>query len=327
MLGNRKQETGNRRQKADKDLFLLSAFCFLLSVFLTGCTQVNWKQALSQPQNQSQSQGQGQSQKQSQSQNQFEVTGDDEGFFFESEHYTLDIDRNLQKTQRFSMEKDRRRRAEEYLQGLERQYQYTKNTFGLDAIDKIKVHVITKSTTGAFASARIGPNGIEAFFPIEAFYERGARAHEIAHCFTMPLGLPAWLEEGIAVMVQLEYEPAGRYSAWRKQKSLNVGRFVDDRGLNSIQLWRGHSGGLRAKGGRVVSEEEAYIFCYALVLKLKELNGEDFYQKFFALLRENGVRRPDTNEVVYFMSQAAGKDLTPFFRELKFDVANIAKSQ
>lgn len=291
--------------------------CFLFSVssllFLgSGCTQTNWnwKELLAQ--------------------NQVKAKAtEDEGFRFESEHFTLDFDKDLQKTQRFSSVKDRKLRGGEYLQGLEKQYQFTKNSFGIDTVEKIQVHVVTKVSTKGhnYAYARIGPNGIEAVFPIDAFYERGARAHEISHCFTMPLGLPAWLEEGIATMVQLEYEPSGRYSTWRKQRSLNAERFVDDKGINSIQYWRGHSGGIQAKGGRILSEEEAYIFCYALMLELKEKNGEDFFKKFFALLLQNRAYRADTNSVVYFMSQAAGKDLVPFFKNLKFDVANMGSGE
>ena len=96
-------------------------------------------------------------------------------------------------------------------------------------------------------------------------------------------------------------------------------------GRNAVQYWKGHLSADQLTQWR-------YSYSYSIVAELKKRFGEDFYPTVFQLIEADQLhqRLPGemaTSFLVYYLSQAAGEDLVPFFKELKFDARRITKSE
>jgi hypothetical protein len=214
---------------------------------------------------------------------------------------------------------------------MEGQYEFVKTIFGFEAKDKIKVNVhrlLRGSTNDAYTSMSRSTKvvdgqlqavyNIEVYFSIETFKSRSVQAHELTHAFTQVYGLPAWLAEGMAVLVESEY--AGG-ALWAKAKRDLEPIGFDEDGVNIIQNWRGHASTLPDRS------IETYAYAYSIVSELRQRYGDDFFKQFFALLDKDGIHYKtevlSSSVIVYYMSQAASEDLVPFFRQLKFNVRKL----
>ena len=122
-------------------------------------------------------------------------------------------------------------------------------------------------------------------------------------------------------MVQVEY---ARGTSIRRL-DLHEDLKTDLDGRNAVQYWEGHL-------SRDQLTEWRYSYSYSVVTELKKRYGEDFYPTVFRLIEEDQLhqRLPGemtTSFLAYYLSQAAGEDLVPFFEELQFDVRRITKSE
>lgn len=264
----------------------------------------------------------------------------EDGLKFNSEHYTLTFSEDITKESGYESADERKSRGVGDMMFLERQYDFVRKIFGFEAKDKIKIVVqpilgkdapYERDAHHAYTSVRRGVEQVDnqfrfaydiiVYFGIEAFKSRSIQAHELTHAFTQVYALPTWLAEGIAVLVEAEYAGGAR---WAKRHK-NLERFrLDENGVNIIQNWQGHGSNWSYK--RTV---EAYAYAYSLISELRERYGEDYFKKFFALIEEDGIHHKagtlGTSVVVYYMSQAAGEDLVPFFEQLKFKVHKLTR--
>jgi len=270
-----------------------------------------------------------------------------DGLTFEGEHYILTFAEDIKNEDGYKTAEERKARGSGALIFLEGQYDYVKNIFGFDAKNKIEVKVERalkpeKSLDGDGRGGgdrrdahtninrsvkRVGDHfettyDISVSFGIDAFKSRSVQAHELAHAFTSVYALPAWLDEGIAVFVEAEY--AGG-AGWAKTRRSLIPIGYDKNGANAIQNWRGQGSTLP---GRSV---ETYAYAYSIVYELRKRYGDDLFKKFFALIEKDGIHYKvgtlSASVIVYYMSQAAGKDLVPFFKEIKFNVRKLTKEE
>ncbi len=250
----------------------------------------------------------------------------DAGFRFVTNHFDLQFDRALAGSNGFEMESERASRGKGAMLFLESQYQYLQEVFGIEAPTMIEVRVVPETADNeppAFARFVPDRGVVEVVFGLEQFSAQAARAHEMTHAFTMLYGVPSWLDEGLAVLV--EGELAGR-AEWAKQRrSLNpiaphVGPY------NAIQLWREEGSDLP------FGDVETYSYSYSIVAELRDRYGDVFFQRLFGTLHaqvmaEKRLRERSDGEIVDVMSQSAGEDLRGFFvGELGFHLDEDASS-
>ena len=162
-------------------------------------------------------------------------------------------------------------------------------------------------------------NQIQMNFPIPMFDQRDVRAHELTHAFTTMYYLPTWFTEGIAVFVQIEYAKSADFAVLDLQDNLKL----DMDNVNALQTWRGHT---------AVDAQWGYAYSYSVAKELYDRFGEDFYPELFRLIAEDRLHQKlpgqmRTSMLIYYMSQAAGEDLIPFFKELKFNVHPLKRNE
>ena len=218
---------------------------------------------------------------------------------------------------------------------MESLYNYVHDIFGFEPDHRLNVNLrqthygSTHLATTATRTKTVYQNGgwlkvvegIEMDFPVAMFNQRDVRAHELTHAFTNIYLLPTWFAEGIAVLVQVEYARGKSHRRLDLHKDLKT----DLDGNNTVQHWEGHLSADQLTQWR-------YSYSYSIVAELKKRFGEDFYPTVFRLIKEDKLhqRLPEemtTSFLVYYLSQAAGQDLVPFFEALKFDLRRITKPE
>ena len=93
--------------------------------------------------------------------------------------------------------------------------------------------------------------------------------------------------------------------------------------VNAIQTWAGHGSH---------DSEWGYSYSYSIAKALYERLGEDFYPELFRIIKQDQLhqklpRQMKTSMLIYYMNQAAGEDLVPFFQELKFNVHRLTRQE
>ena len=264
-----------------------------------------------------------------------EIQTSSDGLTLESEHYTFTFAEDLLKHKDFDEADERQSVGKGALLFMESLYSYVHDIFGFEPNHQLKVnlrqthHGSTHLATTATRSKTVYQNGewlkiieeIEMDFPIAMFNQRDVRAHELTHAFTNIYLLPTWFAEGIAVLVQVEYARGKSHRRLDLQEDLKTNLDGD----NAVQNWKGHLSADQLTQWR-------YSYSYSIVAELKKRFGEDFYPTVFRLIEEDQLhqRLPGemtTSFLVYYLSEAAGQDLVPFFKELKFNVRRLTKSE
>ena len=255
--------------------------------------------------------------------------------FGESEHYTLTFAEDLEAHKAFDEVEERKVFAQSALGYMESLYEAMNELFGFQPKHKIHVtlHHVFQGTTHAavtrtnYRSGYLNGQyvkfirGIEMDFPIQMYERHGVRAHELTHAFTNIYFLPTWFSEGIAVLIQTEYAKGGSHP---KFDSLKEELRVDLDGDNQLENWEGH-----LESGQMTHWR--YRYAYTLVSELREKYGNALYIKLFQLIEADGLHqrlegKMPTSFIVYYLSQAAGEDLVPFFKELQFKVRKLEKT-
>lgn len=259
-----------------------------------------------------------------------------DALFGESDHYTIKFAEDLQQLPAFD-EIDER---EEFILGalgyMESLYDAMHEHFGFHPEHQIHVTLhdtFRDSRLGAFTTTQYrrgmidgryvkSIEGIRMDFPMQMYEKHGVRAHELTHAFTNIYYIPVWFSEGIAVLIQTEYAKGGLH---RKYDSLKADVRIDINGKNELENWGGHTENTPLTQWR-------YRYAYTLVAELWERYGADFYIKVFELMEADGLHQQledlmPTSILVYYLSEAAGEDLVPFFRKLYFnDVRQLTKA-
>ena len=264
-----------------------------------------------------------------------EIQAAADGLTLESEHYTFTFAEDLLTHKDYDEPIERQSVGKGALLFMESLYNYVHNIFGFEPSHQLRVnlrqthHGTTHLATTSTRTKTVYQNGewlkvvegIEMDFPVAMFNQRDVRAHELTHAFTNIYLLPTWFAEGIAVLVQVEYARGKSHRRLDLQKELKT----DLDGDNAVQHWEGHLSADQLTQWR-------YSYSYSIVAELKKRFGEDFYPTLFRLIEADQLhqRLPGemtTSFLVYYLNQAAGQDLVPFFEELRFDIRNISKSE
>ncbi len=251
-----------------------------------------------------------------------------------SDHYTLTLAKDLHGHPQLDAVEEREAFARSALGYMESLYDAMNRLFGFRPKHKIHVtlHDIYQGTRLAATTTtnyRYGfqngqylkfVNGIKMDFPLAMYEKHGVRAHELTHAFTNIYFLPVWFSEGIAVLIQTEYAKGGTHP---KFDSLKGDLRVDLNGVNQLENWGGH-----LDGGPLT--QWRYRYAYTLVAELRERYGNDFYIKVFQLMEADALHqrledKTPTSFLVYYLSEAAGEDLVPFFKDLQFKVRKLTK--
>lgn len=258
-----------------------------------------------------------------------------DGLTLESEHYTFTFAEDLLTHADYDEPDERQSVGKGALLFMESLYNYVHEIFGFEPNHQLKVnlrqthHGSTNLATTSTRTKTVYHNGgwlkivegIEMDFPVAMFNQRDVRAHELTHAFTNIYLLPTWFAEGIAVLVQVEYAQGKSH----RRMDLDEDLKTDLDGRNAVQFWEGHLSVDQLTQWR-------YSYSYSIVAELKKRFGEGFYPTVFRLIEEDQLhqRLPGemtTSFLVYYLSQAAGEDLIPFFEALKFDVRRITKPE
>ena len=244
-----------------------------------------------------------------------------------SDHYTLKFAEDLQQLPAFDEVAERKEFAESALTYMESLYEAMHELFGFQPEHQIHVTMhdtYRGSRLGAFTTTQYRSGiengkyvksigGIQMDFPMQMYEKHGVRSHELTHAFTNIYYIPVWFSEGIAVLIQSEYDKGGLHP---KFDSLKADVRIDINGENELENWVGHTESSPLTQWR-------YRYAYTLVAELWERYGNDFYIKVFELMEKDGLHEQleslmPTSVLVYYFSQAAGEDLVPFFRKLHF---------
>ena len=255
----------------------------------------------------------------------------------ESDHYTITFEQDLLAQQAFDTVEERKVFAGSALAYMESLYKTMHDIFGFKPQHKIhiKLHHIYRGTTQvATTSTKNRLNhihgqylktveSIQMDFPIAMYQKPGVRMHELTHAFTNIYFIPTWFSEGIAVLMQIEYakdDDFMRFESLEDNLQLNLD------GINKLEDWGGH--------GEVTGTPLTlwrYNYAYSIVSKLRKRFGDDYYIRVFELMEKDQLHQKlegnmPTSLVVYYLSQAAGENLVPFFEKLKFKVRPLQKA-
>lgn len=254
----------------------------------------------------------------------------------ESAHYSITFAEDLREHDDFDEISERRTYAHSALAYMESLYNEMDAVFGFQPEHKIHVtlhHVYNGSTNVATTSTQYATKtqgnsslryvtGIKMDFPIAMYEKPTTRVHELTHAFTSIYYLPTWFDEGLAVLMETEWAKGGLHAKFDNLQ-MHLRRNLD--GINDLQDWDSH-------GGNSELVQWRYRYAYTVVSELRKRYGPDFYIKVFRSMDADQLHnrlatKMSTSFLVYYFSQTAGTDLTPFFRELAFKVEKLTKAQ
>ncbi len=252
----------------------------------------------------------------------------------ESAHYTLTFSDDLQADKDFDEETERNEFAQSALGYMESLYQQMYKIYGFQPEHKIHVtlHKVYQgvttvaTTTTQYRHERRGDEslkvvtGIGMDFPLAMYKQPGVRVHELTHAFTNIYFLPTWFNEGIAVMMQTEWAKDKGHPKFMSLEN-NIKRNLD--GVNDLEDWGSH-------GSVSNLTQWRYSYAYTIVAELHKRFGNDFYLKVFRLMEADQLHnklpsKMSTSFLIYYLSQAAGTDLVPFFNRLHFNARKLTK--
>ena len=254
----------------------------------------------------------------------------------ESAHYSITFAEDLRGHDDFDEISERSTHVQSALAYMESLYNEMNAVFGFQPKHKIHVtlhNIYNGSTNSATTTTQYGYKvqgntslrhvaGIKMNFPIAMYEKSTTRVHELTHAFTNIYYLPTWFNEGIAVLMETEWAKGGLHPKFDNLQT-HLRRNLD--GINDLEDWDSH-------GGDSELIQWRYRYAYTVVSELRKRYGPGFYIKVFRLMDADQLHnklatKMPTSFLVYYLSQTAGTDLTPFFTELAFKVQKLTKAQ
>ena len=253
----------------------------------------------------------------------------------ESAHYTITFAADLKDHEDFDEVLERNEFSQSALSYMESLYDELNAIFGFQPEHKIHVTlhgVYNKSTNVATTTTQYRyevkgntslkyVTGIKMDFPLAMYAKPDVRVHELTHAFTNIYFLPTWFNEGIAVMMQTEWAKGGSHPKFDNLET-NLKRNLD--GVNDLEDWVSH-------GGNPKLTQWRYSYAYSIVSELRKRFGHDYYIRVFRLMEADQLHnklpsKMSTSFLIYYLNQAAGTDLVPFFESLYFNVRRLTKA-
>ena len=254
----------------------------------------------------------------------------------ESAHYSITFDEDLKAHHDFDEISERTIYVQSALAYMESLYNEMNTVFGFQPKHKIHVTLhnvyngsINRATTSTQYGYKTQGNtsvkyvaGIKMNFPIAMYEKPTVRVHELTHAFTNIYYLPTWFDEGLAVLMETEWAKSGLHPKFDNLQT-HLKRNLE--GINDLEDWDSH-------GGNSELVQWRYRYAYTIVSELRKRHGPDFYIKVFRLMDADQLHnklpaKMTTSFLVYYLSQAAGTDLVPFFTEYAFKVQKLTKAQ
>lgn len=259
-----------------------------------------------------------------------EIKVDKDAHTSESDHYKIALADDLKNDEEFGDTLKRNEFMSSALVYMESLYNELHERFGFEPEYKIHVKIyknyhnnMRADTQKQYVHSNQGKTlkSIGMNFPLSMYKDPGVRAHELTHAFTSAYFLPTWFDEGIAVKIQTEFAKSGAHPKFDDLQK-NLKRNLD--GVNSLEDWE--------TGGNQELTQWRYSYAYTIIAELQKLYGEDFYIKAFELMEVDQLHnklpsRMSTSFLVYYLSQAAGADLVPFFKKIHFNVRKLTKEE
>lgn len=144
--------------------------------------------------------------------------------------------------------------------------------------------------------------------------------HELLHQYMQVAGLSVelrWAHEGLAqYLSSIIVEKALGFTVPEEPDVEKAVMAKTGGDLSFLIKWKG--GGLPGNPGLYYSASEILIKNFA-----QKYGGPEIYEKFFSLIRRDRVVVDELNEFVKYLSKAAGKDVTEFFKSYGIDVRSI----
>ena len=248
----------------------------------------------------------------------------------ESEHYILKFDDKMKSHEDFGEPEKRSEYLKSSLSYMESLYQELHDRFGFEPEYKIHVTIYKNyrenrraDTEKQYLHSNAGKTlkDVKMHFPYSMYQDPGVRAHELTHAFASPYFLPLWFDEGIAVMIQSEFAKRGHHPKFDSLQK-NLKRNLD--GVNSLEDWE--------TGGSPELTQWRYSYAYTIIAELQKRYGEEFFIKVFQLMEADQLHnklpsRMSTSFLIYYLNQATGADLVPFFQGLHFNVRRLTKAE
>lgn len=253
----------------------------------------------------------------------------------DSTHYSITFAEDLREHTDFDEVSERSIYAQSALAYMESLYDEMNAVFGFQPEHKIYVtlHNIyrgttrTATTTTQYRYESKGNTslkyvtGIKMDFPLAMYKKPTVRVHELTHAFTNIYFLPTWFNEGLAVLMETEWAKGGLHPKFESLEE-NLKQNMD--GINDLEDWASH-------GGNPKLTQWRYRYAYTIVSELRKRYGADFYIKVFRLMEADQLHnklpsKMSTSFLIYYLNQASGADLVPFFEKLRFKVQRLTKS-
>jgi hypothetical protein len=248
-----------------------------------------------------------------------------DGYTFHSARFRFEFSKEFDTVEGYRTPNERFERGKAASAFLDGGYDFVRSIFGVDAKRPIRV-VIAPALNGNPADATtfvqwdtVGDKRVEGTeestmnFGKSAFESQATLAHELTHALLSKYGLPAWMDEGIATLVEHDYANG---APWVGEHTTLKPVGLDANGYNMLQTWRGDSNPLPFRS------VETYGSAYAVVKEIQRRYGDDVFVRLFRSLDSSKTHlrsnRLTTSELIGALNRVTGQQTERFFEELRF---------
>lgn len=250
---------------------------------------------------------------------------DPNGYTFHSERFRFEFSKEFDTVEGYRTPEERLERGKTAHAVLEGGYMFVRDLLGVEAKRPIRVVIsptlndrADEATTSVqwdtLDGRRVeGSEQVTMNFGRTAFESKATLVHELSHALLAKYGLPSWMDEGIATLVEHDYANG---APWVSQHTTLTPIGFDENGYNILQTWRGDGNPLPFRSA------ETYGAAYAIVKEMQRRYGTSLFVRLFRELdRMKTPLRPSrltTRELVDALNRVTGQQTERFFQELHF---------
>jgi len=254
-----------------------------------------------------------------------ELGADGDGYTFLNPRFRFEFAKGFDAIDGYRTPSERHTRGKAASGVLNDSYDFVRDIFGIEAAGPIHVAIaIDIEGNPHDANTRIqwqmlgeqhveGTEKVTMTFGKEAFETPSTLAHELTHALLGVYALPAWLDEGIATMVQIDHAEGVRHNS-TANSLVPIG--LDEQGYNVLQNWRGDASPLPFRSA------ETYGAAYTIVAEIQKRFGADVFAKLFRDFQRTKPhlqgKRLSTAQIIAGLNRVTNADTHPFFHEIRF---------